>query len=225
MKTILDNGTTVLWNDIQENRIYRMPDLPPLQRKPVYDAIKRTFDLVGSIVAIVILLIPCLLLSIVIMIDTPGNPIYSQTRLGKDGKPFTLLKFRTMHREAEADGIRWAEENDPRVTKFGRILRQTRLDELPQLINIFLGQMSFVGPRPERPEFYEVFDTYIIGFRQRMAVKPGLTGYAQVRGGYELAPEEKGKYDLEYISQRSLLLDLQCLIETPGVVFRREGAY
>ena len=104
------------------------------------------------------------------------------------------------------------------------MLRNTRLDELPQLINILLGQMSLVGPRPERPEFYEFFDTYIDGYRQRMKVLPGLTGYAQVMGGYDLQPEEKIIYDIEYIENQSLRMDLLCLLKTVGVVFSGKGA-
>ena len=125
-----------------------------------------------------------------------------------------------MRMDAEADGAQWAYSDDPRVTRVGAFLRKTRMDELPQLVNILKGDMSIVGPRPERPEFYDVFDTYIYGFRQRMLVRPGLTGYAQVVGGYSLLPEEKIVYDLEYIKRRSLLFDMKLILYTVVVVFR-----
>lgn len=198
--------------------------LPGLKEKPVYSILKRLFDLVVSFLALVILLIPMGVAALIIVLDSPGNPIYSQQRLGQNQKPFMLYKFRSMHVDAEAGGMRWAEDDDPRVTKIGRFLRRTRMDELPQLVNILLGQMSVVGPRPERPEFYDIFDTYIDGFRQRMLVKPGLTGLAQVNGGYELMPEEKILYDLEYIKNRSVWLDLKCVFRTVALLFTHEGA-
>ncbi len=110
-------------------------------------------------------------------------------------------------------GQKWAERSDDRCTRFGALLRKTRLDELPQLWNILKGEMSFVGPRPERKYFYEQFEKYIVGFSNRLVVMPGLTGYAQVNGGYELAPEEKIVYDMEYIARRSIRLDLQCIVK------------
>ena len=195
-----------------------------MEDKPGYRFLKRLFDLVVSFLALVILAIPMVFIALVIVLDSPGNPIYSQVRLGLGQKPFMLYKFRTMNVDAEAGGVRWAEDWDPRVTKVGRFLRNTRMDELPQLMNILLGQMSFVGPRPERPEFYEIFDTYIDGFRQRMLVKPGLTGLAQVNGGYDLKPEEKIVYDMQYIRARSLWLDLKCILKTVRLVFTHDGA-
>ena len=185
---------------------------------------KRGLDIVGSLLGLAVLSIPLLLVCIVIAVDSPGGPIYAQVRLGKNEKPFTLYKLRTMRVDAESNGACWAEDNDPRVTKIGRILRKTRIDELPQLVNILAGQMSIVGPRPERPEFYELFDTYIVGYRQRMKVLPGLTGYAQVMGGYDLLPEEKIVYDIEYIENRSIRMDLYCILKTFNVVFSGRGA-
>lgn len=184
-----------------------------------YALIKRLVDLLFSILGLIVLIIPMIIIAIVVVRDSEGSPIFSQTRLGKDGKPFTMYKFRTMRLDAEADGARWASEHDSRVTNVGRFLRNTRLDELPQLINIIKGEMSIVGPRPERPEFYDIFDTYITGFRQRMYVKPGMTGLAQVNGGYSLQPEEKIVYDVEYIKSQSLLLDIKLIIKTVAVVF------
>lgn len=194
-----------------------------LSPKPLYEVGKRLFDLVVSLVLLPVLLLPMLIIAILIRLDSPGKAIYKQTRLGKDQKPFTIYKFRTMHLNAEEHGPRWASLDDRRSTKFGRFLRHSHLDEIPQIVNIIAGQMSYVGPRPERPEFYDIFDTYIDGFRQRTLVKPGLTGLAQVNGGYELLPEEKIVYDLEYIKKRSFLMDAKCILKTFVVVFGRRG--
>lgn len=148
---------------------------------------------------------------------------YTQTRLGKDQKPFTIYKFRTMPPDAEKDGPRWPVEDDPRCTRVGRFLRKWRIDELPQLVNIIAGQMSLVGPRPERPEFYDLFDCSIEGFRSRTQVLPGLTGWALVCGGWELSPEQKLRYDMEYIERRSLGLDLRCLWLTFGLLLGKQS--
>ena len=224
MATALNQDAPVLWDLPPAQETIYIEELPPLRSKPVYEALKRGFDICVSFLALVILTIPMAILSLVIVLDSPGNPIYSQVRLGRGEKPFKIYKFRSMRTDAEADGLRWAEDNDPRTTKVGRFLRRTRMDELPQLWNILIGDMSFVGPRPERPEFYEIFDTYIIGFRQRMLVKPGLTGLAQISGGYDLKPEEKILFDLDYIQKRSCWLDFKCLCKTVNVVlFHKTG--
>lgn len=165
-----------------------------------------------------------LFIAFAICMDSPGNPIFSQVRLGKNQVPFKIYKFRSMRLDAEKDGAQWAANEDPRVTHVGRFLRKSRIDELPQLFNILMGQMSFVGPRPERPEFYDFFDTYIVGFRQRTKVIPGLTGHAQVHGGYDLKPEEKIIYDVEYMKNRSWSMDLYCILNTIVVVFNHKGA-
>lgn len=221
MKTAVEQEKTVLWEVPSDQEVFYTEELPALAKKPIYEFVKRLFDIMMSFAALIILAIPMAVIALVIVLESPGNPIYAQTRLGKGEKPFTIYKFRSMPVDAEADGLRWADSNDDRVTGIGKVLRETRLDELPQLWNILIGEMSFVGPRPERPEFYAVFDTYIIGFRQRMVVKPGLTGLAQVTGGYELLPEEKIRYDLDYIIRRSMILDIQCILRTFGVVFWR----
>ena len=189
-----------------------------------YFAIKRCFDIVCSLVGIGVLLIPMLVIGIVVCLDSRGPAIFRQDRLGKDGKPFTIYKFRSMFVDAEADGPQWASQGDKRCTRVGRFLRDSRLDELPQLLNILKGDMSFVGPRPEREYFYNEFETYIHGFRNRLVAKPGLTGLAQINGGYDLKPEEKIVYDMEYISKQSLWLDLYCILKTVQLVFTREGA-
>jgi len=124
--------------------------------------------------------------------------------------------------DAEKNGLQWAEVNDPRVTRVGRFLRNTHLDELPQLLNIISGNMSIIGPRPERAEFYKVFEEYIDGFDQRLLIKPGLTGLAQVNGGYSIGPEEKIVFDIEYIKKRSLKLDFKIFFKTVVVIFKRQ---
>lgn len=185
---------------------------------------KRFFDIVLSLLLIAILLIPMCIIGLIVSIDSEGTPIFRQERVGKNGKKFMIYKFRTMHKDAEKDGAQWADKDDERCTRFGRILRKTRIDELPQLFNIFIGNMSFVGPRPEREYFYELFETYIHGFSNRLVVTPGLTGWAQVNGGYDLGPEEKIVYDMDYIRNCSVCMDLKCMLLTVKVLFTHDGA-
>lgn len=179
---------------------------------------KRIFDIFLSAVGLAVLAVPMACLAVYIRRDSPGPAIYRQERLGLRGKPFVILKFRTMDMDAEKNGAVWAAEDDTRCTKAGKWLRQTRIDELPQLWNILRGDMSFVGPRPEREYFYREFEKTISNFRSRLVVKPGLTGYAQVYGGLNLLPEEKLRYDLEYIRRRSIWLDLRCILKTFSVL-------
>lgn len=189
-----------------------------------YHAVKRCFDILCAIAAGIVLLIPMLMIGLAVRLDSAGPAVFKQERLGKGGKSFTIYKFRSMYLDAENKGPQWANKNDWRCTRVGRVLRKTRLDELPQLWNILKGDMSFVGPRPERPFFYDEFESYIHGFRYRLAVRPGLTGLAQVNGGYELAPEEKIVYDMQYIKDQSMWLDLQCIFKTAKLIFTHEGA-
>ena len=198
--------------------------IPEIRISRLYLFAKRTFDVVMSLVVLALLAIPMLIIALLIRIDSPGSALFRQERLGKDGRPFTIFKFRSMRVDAEKNGPQWADKDDPRCTKLGRILRKSRLDEIPQLWNILKGEMSFVGPRPERVCFYEKFETYIHGFSKRLLVKPGLTGYAQVNGGYELKPEEKIVYDIAYIKGQSITLDLWCMFKTVKLVFTHEGA-
>lgn len=192
--------------------------------KPVYQAVKRLFDVVVSALALLILGIPMLLLMPVIRADSPGPAIFRQERLGKGGKPFVIYKYRTMQMDAERDGPQWARAHDVRCTRLGRLLRRGHIDELPQLVNVLRGEMSLVGPRPERACFYQEFERYIRGFSQRLQVTPGITGWAQINGGYELLPEEKILFDMEYIRHRSVMFDIRCLLGTVRVVFRHDGA-
>lgn len=198
--------------------------LPVIYESNGYLFIKRSFDIVASLCLTVVLMLPMLIIALLICLDSPGPALFRQERLGKGGEPFTILKFRSMRIDAEENGPQWADRDDHRCTHLGRILRKSRLDELPQLWNILKGEMSFVGPRPERACFYVEFETYIHGFCNRLVVKPGLTGLAQVNGGYDLKPEEKIIYDMEYIQKRSVGMDLSCIIKTVKLVFTHEGA-
>ena len=198
--------------------------LPRIQERWSYLLVKRLFDFFFALIGLIVLAIPMAVIALIILIDSPGGAIFRQERLGKNGKPFVIYKFRTMNIDAEVNGPKWADKEDARCTRFGASLRKTRLDELPQLWNILKGDMSFVGPRPERQYFYELFDKYIVGFSNRLVVIPGLTGYAQVNGGYELEPEEKIIYDMEYIEHRSVFLDLKCIAKTISLIFTHKGA-
>ena len=195
-----------------------------VKKKPVFAFFKRLFDFIASLIAIAILLVPMLIVGLIVLFSSKGGMLYFQKRVGLNGKEFRLIKFRTMVKGAEDNGATWAKENDERVTPFGRFLRKTRIDELPQLFNILVGQMSVVGPRPERECFYKEFDKYIHGFRQHYKVKPGMTGLAQVNGGYDLRPEEKIVYDIEYMQKRSIWLDIRIMFKTVGVIFTHKGA-
>ena len=190
-----------------------------------YGALKRAIDLVGAALLIV-LLAPVLLLSALAILLTMGWPVlYTQERSGRHLRPFKLLKLRTMVRDAErVSGPVLATEDDPRVTAVGRFLRTYRLDELPQLFNILLGQMSFVGPRPERPHFTEEYCAEIPGYRERFRIKPGVTGLAQVSGDYATTPERKLKYDLIYLYHQTLSMDLQIIVGTVRVVLTGRGS-
>lgn len=207
------------------NEEYFVEDLGQIDKKPFYSFVKRVFDIVFSLVFAVLLALPMLVISILVKCTSEGCVFYQQERLGLNGKKINVLKFRSMRMDAEKDAICWSMgDDDPRITPFGRMLRKTRLDELPQLWCILKGDMSVVGPRPEREAYYERFEQYVHGFSERLKVKPGLTGLAQVRGGYYLMPQEKIVYDVEYIKTRSLWLDIKIVFKTVAVVFKREGA-
>jgi len=221
LETLFEKNVQVITDN--EVKKFKVREISPKQ-KTSYEFFKRAFDILASSVALIVLLIPLAIVSILIVADSKGGAIFKQERLGKNGKQFTLYKFRTMRLDAEKDGAQWASENDDRCTRVGKILRASRIDEFPQLINIIKGDMSIVGPRPERECFYEEFDEYIEGFRQRLYVIPGLTGYAQINGGYDLKPEEKIVYDLEYIEKRNFWFDIKIIFQTVAIVFNHNGA-
>lgn len=189
-----------------------------------YRFAKRTFDVVACGAALVVLAVPMVLIALKIKSESPGPAIYSQERVGLGGEIFKVYKFRSMYVDAERRGAQWAQGDDPRVTPFGRVMRKTRLDEVPQFWNIVRGDMSLIGPRPERPAFCEAFEERIRGWHYRTKVRPGLSGLAQVEGGYDLLPREKVVLDLEYIENRSVGMDLAIMLRTLGVVKTGEGA-
>lgn len=188
------------------------------EKKLVYGIVKRCFDFCVALLSLVVLFVPMFLIAICIKCSSHGPIFYSQERLGLNGKTFKVLKFRSMVHDAEKNGIQWCEANDPRVTKVGKFLRNHHLDELPQILNILVGDMSLVGPRPERKYFYDVFETYIHGFHERLRVKPGLTGLAQISGDGHTPPEEKIIYDIDYINKRSMFFDIKILCKTFVIV-------
>jgi sugar transferase (PEP-CTERM system associated) len=192
--------------------------------------IKRTFDLAAA-GTLFVLTTPIMLMAALVIAAEDGfkHPVlYRQIRIGKDGYPFKITKFRSMRVDAEADGkARWASKNDPRITRVGGLLRKTRIDELPQLISVLKGEMSFVGPRPERPEFVGQLAVKHPFYAARLRVKPGLTGWAQLRYPYGSSEEDalrKLEYDLYYVKNHSAFLDLLILIQTVEVVLFGKGA-
>ena len=189
-----------------------------------YLFIKRAFDIVSSACALVVCAIPMLVLGIAIRLESPGPAIYKQERLGKDRKPYIMYKFRSMYQDAEKDGPKWATINDDRCTKLGHKIRLNHMDELPQLINVLKGEMSIVGPRPERDFFYRQFEADIPDFWERLRVKPGLTGLSQVNGCYDLTPQQRFDYDVVYMKNRSCFYDLKIIFQTVLVIFNHKGA-
>ena len=189
-----------------------------------YRIIKRGIDFFISIVLLIPAMLLCSISALFIILETKGNPLYSQERVGLNGKRFKIYKLRSMYTDAEKDGYKWATKDDVRITKVGYFIRKTRIDELPQLVNILKGDMAFIGPRPERPEFIKEFLQDIPDFNDRIVIKPGITGWAQVNGGYELTPKEKLEYDKYYIEYESLYLDVLILLKTIQVVFTGYGS-
>lgn len=220
----------VLCNDAELGKIDDIPvfEIQNLQLSLEKRVLKRTLDLIVSGIAFVIVLPFMAICTLAIKLGDHGPIFYSQVRIGKNGKPFKVHKFRTMRTDAEKySGPQLAEENDPRITKVGRILRATRLDELPQIWNVVVGDMSLVGPRPERPFFVEQFIKEIPEYAYRTNIKPGITGLAQVYGKYNTTAYDKLVYDLIYIQQCSVVEDLIIMIQTVRVIFTKsatEGA-
>jgi exopolysaccharide biosynthesis polyprenyl glycosylphosphotransferase len=191
-------------------------------------AIKRMMDLLFSAAGLVLLSGPLLLLAMLIKITSPGaGAFYSQERVGLDGKPFQMIKFRTMRPDAEADtGPVWTVQNDPRRTRTGLFLGRFSLDELPQLVNVLVGEMSLVGPRPERPYFVEQFGRYIPRYHERHREKAGITGWAQVNGlRGDTSIEERTAYDLWYVENWTVWLDIKILLRSLVVIFKEPNAY
>lgn len=189
--------------------------------------VKRGIEVALSLMMLIFLAPLMGLIALLVKVDSPGPVLFRQARVGKDGRKFVMLKFRTMKEGAEKEtGPVWAAPNDPRRTRVGRWLRRLSLDELPQLWNVFKGEMSLVGPRPERPDFVEQFERRVPRYSRRHKVKSGMTGWAQVNGlRGNVSIEERTKYDLYYVENWSLLLDLKILVKTAFEVFFHKGAY
>ncbi len=195
-------------------------------QKNFYEAAKRILDMVSALIGGLISLAFYPFIILTIKMDSPGPIFYTQRRIGLDGEIFKVIKFRTMIEEAEKDGIKWATNQDHRITRVGKFLRKTRLDELPQLWNILLGQMSFIGPRPERIEFVQQLEKEIPYYQIRHIVRPGLTGWAQVNFHYGSSVEdsiEKLQYELYYIKHRSFVLDASIILRTIKIVLQAGG--
>jgi Undecaprenyl-phosphate glucose phosphotransferase len=177
--------------------------------------LKRAMDFVGSAAGLVVLSPMMLFVALLIKLESPGPVFYVQERVGLDGKPFKVLKFRTMREDAEANGPGWTVENDPRRTRLGTFLRRYSIDELPQFINVLIGEMSLVGPRPERPVYVEQFRQVVPRYMERHREKAGVTGWAQVNGlRGDTSIIERTKYDLWYIENWSIWLDLKIILRT-----------
>ena len=187
---------------------------------------KRIFDVFLALGLLIVLMPVFIIISIIIFMQDFGTPIFKQIRVGKGGKEFTFYKFRSMRIDAEKNGAQMASENDDRTTSIGKFIRKYRVDELPQILNVIRGDMGFVGPRPERPEFVQQLIKNLPYYNERHNVKPGLTGWAQLKYPYGSTEEdslEKLKYDLYYIKHRSFMLDLLILIRTVEIVLFGKG--
>ena len=190
--------------------------------------IKRLFDVTLSLLMLPLFFIMWAIVKITMKVVDPGPALYTQERIGLNGKPFIMIKFRSMYTDAETrGGPQWATDNDPRITSLGRFMRKSRIDEIPQVINVLRGDMSFVGPRPERQHFIELLSKEIPWYMKRLKMKPGVTGWAQVKHKYDETIDDvktKVMYDLYYFENMSLVLDMKIILQTIVVVFTGKGA-
>lgn len=189
-----------------------------------YNNLKRVFDIVFSLILLLVTS-PILVLSLVIVyLQDFKEPLFSQKRLGLNNKEIKIYKIRSMVHNAEKNGMKWTSVNDLRITWFGKFIRKTRIDEIPQLFNVLKGEMSIIGPRPELEFFYNEFEKNIPNFRDRLVVKPGLTGWAQINGGYNITPQKKLDLDLYYIKNIGYKLELIIFFRTIKIIFTGDGA-
>lgn len=194
-------------------------------RKKSYAKIKSILGVVLTLLFSLPILLVIFIFAILVKLDSEGPAFYTQIRVGKNNEEFKIYKLRSMKINAEKEtGATWASVDDPRVTRVGRFIRKTRIDELPQFLNILTGDMCIIGPRPERPDLVSQFEKEIPNFRSRLAVKPGITGLAQVNGGYDISPQEKLELDLQYIENFGFIQDLKIFFLTIKVVITGEGA-
>ncbi|MEX2115989.1 MAG: sugar transferase [Bacteroidota bacterium] len=211
------------------NSLYGFPliEVMPELMKPWEEAMKRTVDVAVASIILAVGIPLWILVAMAIKLDSKGPVFYRQERLGRNGVPFTMMKFRSMFVEAEKkSGPKWAEHNDPRVTRVGKLIRRVHIDEVPQLFNVLVGHMSLVGPRPERLYFVEKLEKDIPLYRRRLKVRPGITGWAQIKYRYDQSLEDvrtKLKYDLFYIENMSWRMDLKILFNTLYVMLRGKG--
>ena len=219
----------IVSGQVRSGQIYGVPlmELLPRVIRPWDESVKRMMDIVVSFIILVVTAPLWIFVALAIRLNSRGPIVYSQERVGKNGDKFQMHKFRSMYADAESrSGPVWASSNDPRVTAVGRFLRKTRLDEIPQFINVLSGEMSLVGPRPERPFFVDKFSKEIPLYRRRLSVKPGITGWAQVKQGYDQTIDDvrsKIRYDLFYIENMSFRMDLTILIQTIYVMIAGKG--
>jgi len=228
---IVPNLYEILTGQARTSQIYGMPliDLMPELMPEWERKLKRFFDIFVSFLILIITLPLSILVSLIIKIDSSGTIFFKQKRCGLDGKIFKMIKFRSMFSDAEEkSGPVWSQKDDPRITRIGKFLRKTRIDELPQMINVLKGEMSLVGPRPERPFFVEKFTKVIPYYKRRLNVRPGITGWAQVKHKYDESIEdvkEKLRYDLFYIENISIRMDFKILFRTIFVMLFGKGHY
>ncbi|MDP5274724.1 sugar transferase [Chengkuizengella axinellae] len=188
----------------------------------VFSFIKRTLDILLSVFGLLISAPIILVFAILIKLETSGPAFYIQDRVGRNGKHFKMIKLRSMR--SDHGGILWTSKNDPRITLVGRFIRKRRIDEIPQFINVLKGDMSIIGPRPETPTFTKKFLKEVPNFTDRLQVKPGITGWAQVNGGYELTAKEKLSLDLHYINNRKLYFEFKIFYKTIFIIFSGIGS-
>jgi exopolysaccharide biosynthesis polyprenyl glycosylphosphotransferase len=221
----------VITGHLKTNQVFGIPLLVLLQdHMPGWEAqIKRLMDISVSLGVLTIGAPIWLFVAAIIKFTSPGPVVYKQLRVGRNGKNYTMYKFRSMYQDAEKrSGPTWASKNDPRITPVGRFIRKTRLDEIPQFFNVFKGEMSLVGPRPERPFFVEQLKQEIPWYVRRIKMKPGITGWAQVKHKYDASIEDvkqKVMYDLYYFENMSIQLDIKIIVRTFWVVFTGKGAH
>jgi exopolysaccharide biosynthesis polyprenyl glycosylphosphotransferase len=219
----------IISGQARTNQLYGVPliEIMPRIMQPWEESAKRVVDIVVSLLVLVLSSPLWMIIGIAIKLDSPGPMLYSQERVGKHEKPFKMHKFRSMRADAEtASGPVWAPKNDTRVTTIGKFLRKTRLDEIPQFVNVLDGEMSLVGPRPERPFFVEKLSKEIPLYKRRLAVRPGITGWAQIKQGYDTSIDDvrsKVRYDLYYIENMSFRMDIKILLTTLYVMIAGKG--